>query len=117
MKTIVKQVRISPKKVSIIADLVRGKNVEDADALLKYLPKKAAGVLRKALLSAAANAEHNFGQDRRKLTITRLLVTKGPTYKRAIPVSRGRSHPILKRSSHITLELGGQTKVAPKKQS
>jgi len=106
MKAVVRQVRISPKKANLVAEMVRGKSVEEAEALLKYLPKKAADILRKAIHSAAANAEHNFGQEKAKLKIKTLLVTKGPTYKRSIPVSKGRSHPLLKRTSHISVELG-----------
>lgn len=106
MKSVTKQVRISPRKANLVAGLVRGKPVKEADELLKYLPKKAAAILRKAINSAAANAEHNFGQDASKLKIKTLLVTKGPTYKRSIPVSKGRAHPILKRTSHIRVELG-----------
>ena len=80
--------------------------MEEALKLLKYLPKKAARILEKAVASAVANAENNFGQDRTKLKITRILITKGTTYKRSRSISRGRSHPILKLTSHILVEVG-----------
>jgi len=116
MKSIVKQVRISPRKTNLVAGLVRGKTVTEAENLLKYIPKKAAGVLRKAIISAAANAENNFGQDKKNLAIKHLLVTKGPTYKRSIPGSRGRGYPILKRTSNIRVELGVAEIAIPSKE-
>ena len=125
MKAIVRQVRISPKKANLVAGLVRGKAVEEALDLLKYLPKKAAAILYKAVDSAAANAENNFGQDKSKLVIKTLLITKGATYKRWIPASRGRAAPLLKRTSHVRVELEveasqvvkdkGEAKKAPEK--
>lgn len=105
MKAILRKGRISPKKANIVASIIRGKKVETALLELKHLPKKAASMLEKLLASAAANAENNFGQDTSKLVIKTILVTKGPTYKRFVPISRGRVHPIRKRTSHITIEL------------
>ncbi|MBI5415167.1 50S ribosomal protein L22 [Candidatus Peregrinibacteria bacterium] len=106
MKALLKQVRISPKKANLVAGMVRGKSVEEALLLLKYLPKKPADILKKIIQSAIANAENNFGQDKTKLIIKKILVTKGATYKRWMPNSRGRSSPLLKRTSHISVEVG-----------
>ncbi len=106
MKAILRQIRISPKKANVVANLLKGKSVEEALDLLKYIPKKASKIISKVIASAAANAENNFGQDKSKLMVKRILVTKGPTYKRFITISRGRSHPIDKMTSHITVEVG-----------
>jgi len=106
MKAILRRIRISPKKANLIAGMVRGKKVTEALNLLKFTPKKGARILYKVVHSAAANAKNNFKQDIDDLVITKILVTKGPTLKRSLPVSRGRTHPILKRSSHITVEVG-----------
>ncbi len=103
MKAILRNIRISPKKANLVAGLVRGANVDDALSQLKFTPKKAANVLYKVIQSAASNAENNFKQDRSKLYVKEIVVTKGPTYKRGQSVSRGRMHPILKRTSHITV--------------
>jgi len=103
MKAILKSSRISPKKANLVAGLVRGAMVEDALDQLKFTPKKAARIIYKLVASAAANAETNFKQKRDSLYIKEIIVTKGPTYKRSVSVSRGRMHPILKRSSHITV--------------
>lgn len=105
MKAIVRQVRISPKKANLVAGLVRRKSVNDAVDILKFTPKKAANILRKAIESAAANGENNFNQSKKDLYIKEIVVTKGVTFKRGVPVSKGRVHPILKRNSHITVKL------------
>lgn len=109
MKAFLKQCRVSPRKANLVAGLVRGKNVHEAITLLKFIPKKSALVLRKLITSASANAENNFGQDKNKLVIKKILVTKGPTYKRWIPISRGRANKILKRTSHITVEVAAES--------
>ncbi len=103
MKAILRQVRISPKKANLVAALVRNKKVSEACDILKFTPKKAAPILKKIIESASANAENNFKQNKDELYIKEIIVTEGPTYKRSIPVSRGRVHPILKRTSHITV--------------
>jgi large subunit ribosomal protein L22 len=106
MKAILRRTRISPKKANLVAGIVRGKKVTDALEILKLMPKKAAKTLYKVVQSAASNAKNNFKQSIDDLYITRLLVTKGPTYRRGIPISRGRTQPIRKRTSHITAEVG-----------
>lgn len=106
MKAIARNIRISPKKANLVAGLVRRKNAVEALNLLKFTPKKGAKVLYKVLHSAVANAENNFKQKRDALVIKEIVVTQAPTYKRSVPVSRGRVHPILKRNSHITITVG-----------
>jgi len=112
MKAVLKQIRISPKKANLIAALIRKKPAQDALDILKFTRKKAAPILYKLLASAVANAENNFKQKKDSLYVKEVLVTEGPTYKRAVPISRGRRHPILKRTSHIsiTVEAGATQK-------
>lgn len=105
MKAYLHQFRVSPKKANLVAALVRNKGVQDAIDILTFTPKKTALVLKKLIQSAVANAENNFKQNRSDLYIKEIIVTEGPTYKRSVPVSRGRSHPILKRTSHITVKV------------
>ncbi|PIZ71259.1 50S ribosomal protein L22 [Candidatus Peregrinibacteria bacterium CG_4_10_14_0_2_um_filter_43_11] len=115
MKAILRRSRISPKKANLVAGMVRGKKVKDALDILKFMPKKGADVLYKVVQSAAANAVNNFKQSIDSLFITRILVTKGPTLKRGVPISRGRTHPILKRTCHITVEVGTTDGNVPQK--
>ena len=106
MKAHLRQIRISPKKANLVAGTVRGKKVTEALDILKFMPKKGADILYKVVHSAASNAKNNFKQSIDELYITQIIVTKGPTYRRSIPISRGRVHPIAKRTSHITVEVG-----------
>lgn len=106
MKSVISNIRISPKKLNLVAEMVRRKPVVEADALLRFTTKKAAEIVRKALASAVANAENNFKQDRANLYVEEMIVGKGPTLKRFNPVSRGRAHPILKRMAMITVKVG-----------
>jgi len=106
MKAVLRQTRISPKKANLIAGTVRGKKVSEALNILKFMPKKGAKLLYKTIHSAASNAVNNFNQVMDELYVTTILVTKGPTYKRSLPISRGRTHPIRKRTAHITVEVG-----------
>lgn len=105
MKAILRHLRISSAKVNLVAELVRGKKAVDAVDILKFTPKKAARPLKKLIESAIANAENNLKQDKQDLYIKEIVVTKGPTLKRSVPVSRGRANPILKRSAHVTVKL------------
>lgn len=105
MKAIRRYLRISSKKVNLVADLIRGKPVEYAMNFLRFTPKRSAKPLLETLKSAVANAENNFKQERKKLYVNKVVVNEGATLKRSRPVSRGRSHPILKRTSHITIEV------------
>lgn len=105
MKAFLRQTRISPKKVAVVAALVRGKPVNEALTMLKFTPKHSAPVLAKLIQSAVANAENNFKQDPEKLIISKLLVNEGMTLKRGRPISRGRWHPIKRRTSRVLVEL------------
>ena len=95
--------RISPQKARLIADQVRGKDVESALEILTFSNKKAADLVKKVLESAIANAEHNEGADIDDLNVSKIFVDEGPTMKRIMPRSKGRADRILKRSSHITV--------------
>lgn len=106
MRAILHHARIAPKKANLIAAMVRRQNVPEALHLLEHFPKKAARLLHEVISSALANAEHNAGQERTHLYIKSLTVQKGPSFKRSIPMARGRSRPIDKWTSHITVELG-----------
>jgi large subunit ribosomal protein L22 len=101
----VRNVRIAPQKVRVVVDLVRGKNIRDALAILNHTPKRASLVVTKLIKSAAANAEHNHDLDSRDLYVHAIWVDGGPTLKRIHPRSRGQAFPILKRSSHISVVL------------
>lgn len=114
MKAFLRSVRISPKKVVLVADMVRGKPVEWALNFLKYLPKHSAKPLMDTIRSAAANAEQNFKQNQKDLFVETIIVNEGPTIKRFRPVSRGRSHPILKRTSRILVEVAVHAPVVKK---
>ena len=105
MKAYGKNIRISPKKLRVIAEIVRGQDVNEALSFLKFAPKKWADLLYKVLASAVANAENNDNQKVDTLYISSLSIDKWIVYKRWNAVSRGRSHPILKRTSNIKLEL------------
>ena len=100
-----KYLRISPYKLRTVVALIRGKSVEEADAILNYCTKGGSAEVRKVLLSAAANAEHNNGMDRGDLIVAEAFVDGGPHLKRMQPVSKGRGHAILKRTSHVTVIL------------
>ena len=104
-KAYLKYARISPRKVSIVLDLIRGKDVATAMAILKNTPKSASEYLAKLLKSAVANAEHNFNLDPEKLYVSECFVCPGPTLKRMMPRAQGRANRILKRTSHVTLAV------------
>lgn len=100
-----KHVRISPRKVQIACDLIRGKDVAAAAAILMNTPKAASEHLLKLLRSAAANAENNFEMNPEKLYVSQVFATSGPIMKRVMPRAQGRAFRINKRTSHITLVL------------
>ena len=104
-RAIARYVRISSRKVKIVVDLIRGKKVDDALAILMYTPKSAAPVVEKLLISAIANAENNLNMDRESLYVAEVYANQGPTMKRYWARSHGRADVILKRSSHITIVL------------
>ena len=100
-----KFIRISPRKVKIVLDLIRGKMADDALAILMYTPMAAAPVMEKLLLSAIANAENNLSMDRGSLYVAEVYANPGPTLKRYVARSRGSASPMLRRTSHITIVL------------
>lgn len=102
-KAELRQVRISPRKVGIVLDLIRNKPVEVAMAILNNTPKSACEPLAKLLKSAVANAENNHNMDTSKLVVSQAYVGPGITLKRIRPKDHGRAHRILKRTSNITL--------------
>ncbi|MGY4893381.1 MAG: 50S ribosomal protein L22 [Candidatus Saccharimonadota bacterium] len=108
-----KNVDQTPRKVGLVASLVRGRSVADAIVILNHTPKRAALVVRKAIESAQANAVNNHGFDAKTLTIATLSVTTGTRMKRFNPASRGRALPYQKKSSNILVEVTGELK--PKK--
>ena len=105
-----RHIRMSPYKVRRALALIRGKSVNEAAAILTYATIVSAEPVKKVLLSAAANAEHNFGMDRGDLVVAEAYADQGSTLKRMNPVSKGRAHSILKRTSHITVVLDVQSK-------
>ena len=100
-----KYIRISPTKVRVVLDTVRGKSVNEALAMLKFTPKGAAEAVYKVIASAAANAEHNHNLAKDDLYVAEIFADCGPILKRMQPVSKGRGHRINKRTSHITAIL------------
>ncbi|THF79151.1 50S ribosomal protein L22 [Cohnella fermenti] len=102
-KAVASNIRIPARKVRLVVDLIRGKKVGEAIAILRHTPRSASPVLEKLLNSAVANAEHNYQLDVNKLVISQAYVNEGPTMKRFQPRSQGRAFSIFKRSSHITL--------------
>ena len=100
-----KYLRIAPRKVRLVADLIRGKKVSQALNFLEFLPKKSAPPFLKLLKQAIANAKHNFQLDESNLYISKILVDEGPKLKRQMPRARGQANEIYKRTSHIVLVL------------
>jgi len=97
--------RISARKVRLVADLIRGKKVEKAQNILKFVSKRATLPLAKLLKSAMANAKNNFGLDENNFYISKILVNDGPKLKRFMPRARGQAYEIQKKTSHIVLVL------------
>ena len=102
-KAYLKYLRISPRKVVILCDLIRGKDVKTAAAYLMQTPKAASEPMLKLLKSAIANAENNHGMDVEKLYVSTAIANPGPTLKRGMPRAQGRYNRILKRTTHITI--------------
>ena len=102
-KAIARTVRIAPRKVRLVVDLIRGKQVGEAVAILRHTPKAASPVVEKVLKSAVANAEHNYDLDVNSLVVSEVFVDEGPTLKRFRPRAQGRASAINKRTSHITV--------------
>lgn len=105
VKAIARYVRVSPRKVRLVMDQVRGKRVEDALNILAFAPQKGAFLLKKVVQSAVANAEQNTNMDVDELVIKRVYADEGPTLKRFRPRAQGRATRIRKRTSHVTVIL------------
>ena len=110
-KAIARTVRIAPRKVRLVVDLIRGKEVGEAIAILKHTPKAASPVVEKVLNSAIANAEHNYDLDVNNLVVSKVFVDEGPTLKRFRPRAQGRASAINKRTSHITIVVSEKKEV------
>jgi len=110
-RAVAKYIRMSPRKVRLVVDLVRGRDVDEALTMLRFTPKAAARVVAKAIASAAANADEAYGISSDELYISEIMADAGPTLKRGRAGPRGRYKPILKRSSHITVVLAEKTEV------
>lgn len=104
-KAVARYVRISPYKVRIVLDIIRGKGYREAVAILENTPKSASEPIKKVLMSAAANAENNLGLGKDNLYVAACFADQGPTLKRVMPRAQGRAFRILKRTSHITVVL------------
>ena len=105
-KAMAKHVRISPRKARAVIDLIRGKELREAEAILKFTVHKGTKLIGKVLQSAAANAEHNYEMDRELLYVKAAYVDGGPVIKRMMPRAQGRGDIIKKRTSHITIVVG-----------
>lgn len=105
-KAVAKYVRISPRKVRQVVNLIRGKDISDAFAILQFTAKGSTEDVTKVLKSAVANAEHNYDMRVEDLIVSKIYVDEGPTMKRLKPRARGRADRIRKRTSHITVVVG-----------
>jgi large subunit ribosomal protein L22 len=103
-----KYARISPQKCRLVADAVRGQSVASALQILTLMPKKGAGIVKKVLESAVANAEHNHGADIDELKVAVIFIDEAPIFKRFQPRAKGRSNRIIKRNSHITVQVADE---------
>lgn len=103
VRAVAKYIRTSPRKMRLVADLIRGKSAQDAWNILEFTPKRAAGPMKKCLESAIANAQNNNELAPETLKIHSVMVDEGPTLKRFTPRARGRASAIKKRTSHITV--------------
>ncbi|MCE5258593.1 MAG: 50S ribosomal protein L22 [Chloroflexi bacterium] len=108
VRAVAKYIRMAPQKVRLVADLVRGRKVQDALNLLQFTPKFAAKQVASVIASAAANAEENHGLTRDELYVQTVMIDEGPTLKRGVAGARGRYKPQLHRSSHITVILSDE---------
>src|SRR3989344_261441 len=115
MKAILRSYRQAPRKVRLVANLIKGKTVPRALVELDVLPKRASGPMKKLLMSAVANAKENDGVDLVNLFVKEVRVDQGTILKRSIPKSHGTAHPIHKHTSHIMIELITSADVAPSK--
>ena len=113
VKASVRGLRISPRKVSVVAGLVRGLSVEDAITVLEHTPRRSATAVKKVIESAKANADNNFNYKPDSLVIDHISVTPGPRLKRYRPAAHGRALPFQRKTSHVFVEVSGEIR-APK---
>ena len=102
-KAIAKYVRMSPRKARLVANMIKGKDIQEAEAILRYTPNKAAKVIQKVLLSATANAENNLELDKSNLVVKSAIIDQGPSIKRIKPRAQGRADRMVHRTSHVTV--------------
>lgn len=114
VKAIAKGVKLSPRKVAVVAALVRGRSVDDALTILEHTPRRSALAVRKVIQSARANADHNHGYKPATLQITEISVTAGPRIKRFRPAAHGRALSYQKKSSHIRVIVDGEKREVKK---
>jgi len=114
VKAIAKGVQMSPRKVAVVAALVRGRSVDDALTILEHTPRRSALAVKKVIASAKANADHNHGYKPASLQITEIVVTPGPRIKRYRPASHGRALPFQRKSSHIRVIVDGELREVKK---
>jgi large subunit ribosomal protein L22 len=115
--SIAKGVRQAPRKVSVVAGLVRGRKVEDALTILSHTPRRSATAVYKAIASAKANAEHNHNLKPDTLKIVEISVTAGPRIKRYRPAAHGRALPFQRKTSHIRVVVDGEARKKPEKKT
>lgn len=114
VRAVAKGVRMSPRKVAVVAALVRGRSVEDALVILQHTPRRTASAVSKVIASAAANAENNHNYKSGTLQITEISVTPGPRLKRFRPAAHGRALPFQRKTSHIRVLVDGEQRAARK---
>jgi len=114
VQAVAKGVRMSPRKVGVVAGLVRGRTVADALVILSHVPRRASLPVLKVIESARANADHNHNIKPDTLKIVSIFVTPGPRLKRFRPAAHGRALPFQRRTSHISVIVEGETRVAKK---
>ena len=107
-KAVAKFLRVSPRKARLVAENIKGKNVEEALNILRFTPKKSAAIMSKVLFSAISNAEQMPGVDVDSLVVATVMVNEGPTWKRIMPRAMGRAYRVRKRTSHITIVVKEQ---------
>lgn len=114
VKAVAKGVRMSPRKVGVVAQLVRGRSVEDALTILNHVPRRSAIAVRKVVESAKANADHNHNLKPASLQIVEISVQPGPRLKRYNPAAHGRALPFQRKTSHITVIVDGEAREVKK---
>lgn len=114
VQAVAKGVRMSPRKVGVVASLVRGRSVADALTILENTPRRSALVVKKTIESARANADHNHNLKPESLQITKITVTPGVRLKRYRPAAHGRALPFQRKTSHLTVVVEGEARVAKK---